>query len=249
MAETFTLSIIIPAFNEAERIPETLALVKDFAERVGYVKEVIVVDDGSTDDTVSVVQDMMPRFPQLSVLVNERNKGKGGVVRQGMLAATGDFRLFMDADNSTSVNEVLKLMPHTAKYDVVIGSRYLDESSIKVKQPWKRRVVSRTGNWLIQRKLLRGIKDTQCGFKLFSAKAAQDIFPYQTMTGWSFDVEVLTIAQQRGFLIKEVPIDWYDAKQSKLRAAHAAWKSLRELRVIRRMVKSGAYQRERKEGG
>jgi dolichyl-phosphate beta-glucosyltransferase len=242
MARHFSLSVVIPAYNEAERLPETLALVKDFAERAPFIKEVLVVDDGSTDATVEVVRTMMPRFPQLQVISNEQNKGKGGVVRQGMLAATGDYRLFMDADNSTSIEELAKLLTFIDDFDVIIGSRYLDRGSIKVKQPWKRRIVSRAGNWIIQRSVLHGIVDTQCGFKLFSARAATEVFQRQTMNGWSFDVEVLTIAKERGFAIKEVPVDWYDAKQSKLRAAHAAWKSLRELRKVKRKVKKGEYR-------
>lgn len=236
------LSVIIPAYNEAERLPETLDLVRGYLERQSFDTEVLVVDDGSTDATVAKVQEMQAHFPQLKLITNTANKGKGGVVRQGMLAASGDFRLFMDADHSTAITELDKFLPFLGKFDVIIGSRYLEKGSIKIKQSWKRRAISRTSNFLIQRSLLPGIIDTQCGFKLFSAKAAQEIFARQTMQGWAFDVEVLTIARIHGFTIKEVPVDWYDAKQSKLRAIHAGARSYQDLRTIKQKVRAGAYQ-------
>lgn len=236
------LSIVIPAYNEEERLPETLALVRDYLEERGLDAEVIVVDDGSNDATVAKVQAMQKRFPLLKLIENEVNKGKGGVVQQGMLAARGQYRLFMDADYSTPVTELDKFLPLVERFDIIIGSRYLERDSIKVKQPLKRRIVSRTGNWIIQRSVLPGIVDTQCGFKLFSAEAAEAVFAQQTMFGWAFDVELLTIARQLGLSIKEVPVDWYDAKESKLRAAHAAWKSFGELKIIKRNVRKKQYR-------
>jgi glycosyltransferase involved in cell wall biosynthesis len=236
------LSIVIPAYNEAERLPETLALVRDYLEQQSFSAEVVVVDDGSTDGTVALVREMIARFPTLRLIENTANKGKGGVVRQGMLEALGRYRLFMDADHATPITELTKLLPYIQDYDIVIGSRYINKQSIKVKQPWRRRLVSRTGNWLIQRLVLPGVIDTQCGFKLFSAAAAERVFSRQTMAGWAFDVELLTIAHQLGLRIMEVPVDWYDAKDSKLRAAHAALASLRDVRQIRKNVQHGMYQ-------
>jgi dolichyl-phosphate beta-glucosyltransferase len=237
------LSVVIPAYNEAERLPETLALVRDYVEQQDFETEVLVVDDGSTDSTVERVEEMMHRFPQLKLIKNEKNKGKGGVVRQGMLAAAGEYRLFMDADHSTAITEFDKFRPLLGKFDVIIGSRYLEKGSIKVKQPLKRRIISRMGNLLIQSLLLPGIVDTRCGFKCFTAKSAEEVFQYETVNGWAFDDEVLTITRERGFSIKEVPVDWYDAKESKLRAAHAAAKSYQDLKVINRRRKQGAYKR------
>jgi glycosyltransferase involved in cell wall biosynthesis len=238
------LSIVIPAYNEADRLPETLALVRDYLEQQTFDYEVVVVDDGSKDDTVARVEEMMHRFPGLRLIKNEHNKGKGAVVKQGMLAATGDHRLFMDADHSTPITEFDKFLPFIAKADIIIGSRYLEPGSIKVKQPFKRRVISRTGNWLIQHTMLPEVVDTQCGFKLFSARAAEEVFARQEMFGWAFDVELLTIAHQLGFSIKEIPVDWYDAKASKLRAAHAAWHSFRDLRIIHGRMRKGEYRQE-----
>lgn len=236
------LSIIIPAFNESERLPETLALVRDWVECQDFKTQVLVVDDGSTDDTAELVRLYAKRFPNLELLSLEQNLGKGGAVKAGMLAARGSWRLIADADNSTPIDQAEKLLEHIDSHEVVIGSRYLRPDSIKVRQPWKRRVLSRLGNILIQSMVLPGIKDTQCGFKLFSAKAAQDIFSQLQTNGWLFDVEVLAIANQRGYGIKEVPVDWYDAKQSKLRAVRTGWKTFRELQSIRRRTRATAAQ-------
>jgi glycosyltransferase involved in cell wall biosynthesis len=235
------LSIIIPAFNEEKRLPETLALVRDWVERQKFSVEVLVVDDGSTDGTVAVVEEIMQRFPELRVITNQANKGKGGVVAQGMLAAHGEWRLFMDADASTPIAEVHKLLNHTGAFEVIIGSRYLHPDSIKVKQPFKRRVVSRLWNVVIQTSLLPGIRDTQCGFKLFSAAAAQAIFAKQKVDGWLFDVEILTIARHLSYAIKEVPVDWYDSRDSKLRAMKAGMRALKDLTGIKKRLKGGSY--------
>lgn len=236
------LSIIIPAYNESERLPDTLALVRDWVEKQSFETEVLVVDDGSKDTTVDVVEEIIHRFPGLKLLKNEQNKGKGGVVKQGMLAAKGDWRLFMDADHSTPITEADKLLSQTKEFEVVIGSRYLHPESIKIKQPWKRRVISRLGNQLIQMLVLPGVVDTQCGFKLFSAAATEAIFPKQVMNGWAFDIEILTIAKELGYALKEVPVDWYDAHDSKLRALSSVRQSYRDLWIIYRRVKAKSYR-------
>ncbi len=236
------LSIVIPAYNEAERLPETLASVQEYLGKQSFTAEVLVVDDGSKDATVAKVAELQKTFPELQIITNAENKGKGGVVRQGMLAATGEHRLFMDADHSTPITELDKLLPFIGKFDVIIGSRYLKKDSIKLKQPLVRRLVSRIGNMLIQRSVLPGIVDTQCGFKLFCAEAAQNAFTRQSMNGWAFDVEVLTICRLHNCTIKEVAVDWYDDADSKLRATHAAARSFQDLNIIKRKVREGAYQ-------
>jgi dolichyl-phosphate beta-glucosyltransferase len=236
------LSIIIPAYNEEGRLPETLALVRDYVETRPYSVEVLVADDGSKDSTVAMAEHFSERFPQLKVLQAEKNGGKGSAVKRGMLAATGEIRLFMDADYSTPLSELEKLLPFTKEFPVVIGSRHLHPDSIKIKQSLKRRIISRVGNRLIQQLILPGISDTQCGFKLFTANAADAIFARQTMTGWGFDMEILTIAKQLGLAVKEVPVDWYDAKQSKLQAVRSAKESYRDLHTIHKRVKKNYYK-------
>ena len=235
------LSIIIPAFNERERLPKTLEQLKNFLPSQGYTYEILVVDDGSSDNTVQYVEQYASHLPGLKVITNDHNKGKGGVVCQGMLEAVGKWRLFMDADSSTPIAELPKLLAQAAQYEVIIGSRFLEANSIKTKRSFKRRFISLACNVLVQNLLLPGIRDTQCGFKLFSASAAKQIFPRQTLTGWLFDAEILTIARVQEYAIKEVAVDWYEADNSNLRAAVAVSRSLRDLYTIRRNLKNGIY--------
>lgn len=236
------LSIIIPAFNEAERLPETMALLKDWIEQQDFRVDVWIVDDGSTDQTKEVVKQYQKRMSYVQLLENPQNLGKGGAVRNGMLAAQGTWRLFMDADGSTPINQLDVILKHLDEAPIIIGSRYLEPGRIKVKQPWKRRILSRFGNQIIQWMALPGISDTQCGFKLFRGDVAEVIFKQQHALGWLFDVELLTIAKELNYAIKEIPVDWYDAKQSTLRAARTGIKTLRELRQIRRRRQRGAYR-------
>lgn len=237
------LSLVIPAYNEEDRLPETLALVRDWVEQQPFSVEVLVVDDGSRDRTAELTRLYCERFSALRLVSLPRNQGKGAAVREGMLKATGAWRLMTDADMSTPIAEAEHLLAERKEYEVIIGSRYLKPDSIKVKQPWKRRVLSRFGNWLIHQMLgLRDIRDTQCGFKLFSAQAAEAVYSRQQETGWLFDVEILTIAQELGYAIKEVPVDWYDSKQSKLRAVRTGWKTFHELRSISKRARAGVYR-------
>jgi dolichyl-phosphate beta-glucosyltransferase len=244
MASSIVLSIIIPAYNEAQRIPATLQAIAAYLQtwKHGDV-EVIVVDDGSSDDTVRVVREFAQQHNFVRVIENRVNKGKGGVVAQGMLQAEGAWRLFIDADGSTPIDQLDRLWPHTKLYDIVIGSRHLDPKSIKIKQGLPRRVFSRVVNRLLQATVLPGVVDTQCGFKLFSAAATTTVFGRQQVRGWLFDAELLTIARQHGLTIHEVPVDWYDAAQSKLRAARTMWRTSRELMTIWQNAHRGVYKR------
>lgn len=245
------ISVVIPAYNEAQRLPKTLNSIEEYvaAHRTKFGMEVLVVDDGSSDQTVQLVEAKQLTFPELKVITNRINKGKGEVVKQGMLAAAGTWRLFTDADSSTPITELEKLLPFTSLhpetgkplFSVIIGSRHMNKGSIKVRQPLQRRILSRFGNKLIQSLTLPGIVDTQCGFKLFHGAAADKIFDKQSVAGWLFDVEILTIARALGYKVKEVPVDWYDADKSKLRALRAGWRSLRDLRKIRANLKRGDY--------
>jgi glycosyltransferase involved in cell wall biosynthesis len=212
-----TLSIIIPAYNEEQRITETLLDIdhKMSGQTFGY--EILIVNDGSTDNTVSVVEKLQKQIPKLFIINNSENRGKGFAIKQGMLKAIGDFRLFMDADNSTKIDEVFKMLPYFNQgFDVVIGSRYIDGSEIVIKQPLKRIFFGRIFRIITHMLIPLGVTDLVCGFKIFTAKSAETIFPKQTIFRWSFDVEILTIAKKNGFKIKELPVRWKDNAKSRV---------------------------------
>lgn len=223
------LSIVIPCYNEGQRLPGTLWNIYGFLARTDMNAEVLVIDDGSTDDTVYRARAMAMHMPQLRVRSLGQNYGKGRAVQYGMLTAAGRYVLFMDADNATSIDEVNKLMPHTTLHDVVIGSRHAPGSDIVVRQPWYRRFIGRVGNGLIRLLLVQHIRDTQCGFKLFKSHAAKDIFSRLRTKGFGFDIEVLAIAQRLGYRVKEVGVSWYDAAESTFRPVHDTWCTLKEM--------------------
>jgi dolichyl-phosphate beta-glucosyltransferase len=203
---TPTLSIIIPAYNEADHLESTLQSIFNWIKLPDW--ELIVVNDGSTDQTPTIVKKLSRRHPRVKLLNLPHNHGKGWAVKHGVLKSSGEWILFMDADSSTRINEMEKLWAFRDKYDVIIGSRHLRRDSIKKPQPWFRHLAGRLGNLFIRIMLLPGIYDTQCGFKLFNKKAARDLFSRQQLNGWSFDLEILVLARRLGYAIKEVPIDW-----------------------------------------
>lgn len=237
------LSIIIPAYNEARRLPTTLAAIAEYLATVRYQAEVIVVDDGSTDGTAEAVRKVPGQAMPPRLLAFEGNRGKGAAVREGMLAARGEYVLFMDADSSTRIDEVAKLLEQASQgAPVVIGSRYLERDSIKIKQPWYRVGISRLGNQLIQLMILSGVRDTQCGFKLFHQDAARVIASLMTMERFSFDMEMLVIAKQLGYDIIEVPVNWYDTPGTRLRPIRSSLATLRDLLKIRWNMSRGRYK-------
>ena len=208
------LSVIIPAYKEQERIVPTLQIMKDYFSRQGYEWEILVCVDGSPDKTVDVVRGFAAQIPNLQIFDNPQNHGKGWVVRQGMLKATGDFRLFTDADNSTSIEQVEKLLPFVQNdgFDVAIGSIEVSGSKVNEHAQWYRRAFGHWAKYLIRLVAgLWGIHDTQRGFKLFSQKAATEIFSRAKIDRFGFDIEVLAIAAKLGFKIKEVPVVWENA--------------------------------------
>jgi glycosyltransferase involved in cell wall biosynthesis len=212
------LSLIIPAFNEAQRIGPTLRGAHRFLAARPASFEIIVVDDGSTDETVALVAALAGELPGLRVLCSPSNRGKGHAVRLGMRAATGQVRVFADADGSTPIEELDALLQALAAgADIAIGSRYLAASRVTRPQPWGRRVWSRLVNRVVQRVLLPGVADTHCGFKAFTAAAAAHTFAACTVDGWSFDLEVLARARASGFCIREVPVRWANDARSKAR--------------------------------
>lgn len=240
------LSVIIPAYNEEKRLPETLQDIAKFLNTYEKEVEVLVVDDGSTDNTIKVAQEYGKQIQHFRVIAQEQNQGKGAAVKRGMQEAKGEWKLFMDADNATPLNEVELLWPSTNEYEVIIGSRHLKTSNVVIAQPWYRRLISRAGNLLIQATIVRGIVDTQAGFKLFSKKAAQDIFSKQEIMRWGFDMELLAIAQKIfGYQIKEVPISWYNSNESRLRPIRDSWRTLKELMKIKWNLMTGVYKKSR----
>lgn len=203
------LSVIIPAFNEEKRIPQTLLAIDKYLSVQKYPCEILVVDSGSTDKTAFVVNNLTRLIKNLRLINLSANRGKGWAVTQGMLASSGKYRLFTDADNSTSIEHFSKMQPFLEQgYDIVIGSRALRESVIAVPQSLFKRLLGKAGNLFIQLIAVWGIWDTQCGFKVFEEKAANNIFSRLTIPGWGFDVETLAIARLRGYKIKEMPVRW-----------------------------------------
>jgi glycosyltransferase involved in cell wall biosynthesis len=214
------LSVIIPAYNEAERITNTLFDIDKYLSQAEYSYEIIVVNDASKDNTAVVVDKLIPVIKNLRLIDNTENKGKGGVVAQGMLNAKGNIRLFMDADNSTEIEDFAKLQPFFKDgYKVVIGSRAIGGASVELHQPLFRRILGKMGNLFIRIMAVSGIGDTQCGFKALTEDAADKIFSRLTITRWGFDVEVLAIAKLLGYRIKEVGIKWVNDTRSTVSAS------------------------------
>ncbi len=212
-----SLTIVIPAYNEEARIDESLRRVAAFLDRSKRSAEVIVVDDGSSDDTASKVERVAADDPRIGLLRLPRNRGKGAAVRTGMLAASGNHVLFSDADLSTPLSELARLEAKLEQgFDIAIGSRGLRESDIQERQPFYREAMGRTFNRIVRSVLLDGFSDTQCGFKLFPRRVARRLFGFQEIDGFAFDVEVLLLAKDLGYSIAEVPVEWYHAPNSKV---------------------------------
>jgi len=211
------LSVVIPAFNEAARLPRYLDEVVGFLEGRGDRYEIVVVDDGSTDGTVAAVRAGAAGNPAVRVLPLGRNHGKGAAVRAGMLAADGAFRLFTDADGATPIAELKRLEPALAAgADLVIGSRALVDAAVSVRARRHRVMAGRIFHWTAARLGMRGVADSQCGFKLFTGAAAQTLFGELETVGFGFDVELLLRAQTRGYRVVEVPVNWTDQQGSKV---------------------------------
>jgi dolichyl-phosphate beta-glucosyltransferase len=216
--ESIYLSVIIPCYNEEDRIGKTLERIYSFLKEKPYTWEILVVDNGSTDRTRLLVGDYADRIKNLYLLVHQSH-GKGWAIKQGMLEARGEYRLFTDADNSTDIAELDRLLPWaTHGADVVISSRKKEDSVIVEKQPfyrlWLGNLFPLTVKLFVP--MLRDIKDTQNGFKLFTRQAAEKIFPHQTIFYWAFDVEVLALAKMFDFKISEVGIVWKNDDKSKM---------------------------------
>ena len=237
------LSIIIPAYNEENRLPSTLKVVVSFLENQSYPAEVLVVDNNSTDQTSEIIHDFSNQYPIIKGLFEE-NPGKGAAVRCGMKDAQGEYLFMCDADLSMPIEEVNQFLPPQLEdFQIAIASREAP-GSIRYDEPISRHLGGRLMNWLIQIFILPGLNDTQCGFKCFHREVARDLFGKQTLEGWSFDIELLFIARQRGYSITEVAIPWIYHQESKVHAIRDAIRMLLDIQTIRKNHTMGLYDQE-----
>jgi dolichyl-phosphate beta-glucosyltransferase len=236
------LSIVIPAYNEEARLPAALEELLGWLSAQAYSYEVVVVENGSHDHTWQIAAAYAEQFPQVQA-VQCQQRGKGLAVRQGMLAARGEYRFMCDVDFSMPVSEINRFFPPAlVDFDISIASREAP-GSVRYDEPHYRHLVGRMYNFLIRLLALPGLHDTQCGFKCFRGLVADEIFPLQTLTGWSFDVEVLFIARQRGYRIVELPIPWHFNVHSKVRVLHDSLHMALDLITIRWNALQGVYDR------
>ena len=246
MSSSFVdLSIVVPAFNEALRIPPTLERLHAYLETQPLRYEIVVVDDGSRDHTCEVVEAAMRTMPTLRLVRQTPNRGKGAAVRVGMLTARGQIRVMCDADGSMPPDQLPRLLAPiiACQAEISIGSRYAEGAKTDVKQPMYRVLWSRLANKVIQRSLVPGVRDTQCGFKAFTAEAARGLFSIATIDGWAFDLEILALARRRSYSIAEVGVEWTDDRRSRVNPLKDLWKVIREAMTIRRNLRTGVYNR------
>lgn len=242
MENEIRLSVVIPAYNEENRIGKTLADFDRYLSKQSYTYEILVVNDGAKDKTADVVRGAMSTVKNLRLIDNKENHGKGYVVRQGMLEAKGQYRLFSDADSSVSIDQIEKFWPYFGQgYDVVIGSIEVEGAKVEEHAAWYRRFVGHWAKLLIRMLAIWEIHDTQRGFKCFSAKAAQEVFPKQLIMRWGFDIEILVIAKKHGFKIKEVPVIWINPGESKV-GLSAYVTTFKELLQIKLNLLMGKYK-------
>ncbi len=245
MASGPTLSIIIPAYNESARIGRALSQVLACVHERKWPAEVIVVNDGSRDDTAEIVQRFAAQDPVLRLIENPVNRGKGYSVRNGMLHAYGDVIMFTDADLSSPIEETERLLSaiHDGA-DIAIGSRWLDKGRQTKHQPWYRQMFGRCFNLVTRLVMGLPFADTQCGFKAFRREAAYTVFQLQRIERWGFDPEILFIALKRGYSVREVPVTWGHDERSRLSYIKDGIKMLEELVYIRWNALTGAYSRD-----
>lgn len=233
------LSIIIPAHNEERRLPQTLEQVVAFVKKQSYSCEVLVVENGSRDNTLKIAQEFATRYPFIQA-IHEGQPGKGRAIRKGMLAATGQYRFFADADFSMPVDQISRFVPPAIDAPIVIASRE-GPGAVRYNEPAYRHFTGRIFNAIIRLLVLHDLDDTQCGFKMFRAEAANDLFPRQTLMGWSFDVELLYIAHRRGYTIREIGVPWYFNPESKINVLRDSWRMFTDLIQIRSNGQRGLY--------
>jgi dolichyl-phosphate beta-glucosyltransferase len=245
--EAVTFSVILPAYNEQDRILPYLTSIARHLSQRGDPYEIVIVDDGSRDETAQQVTRFALDAPAVRLIRLPANRGKGAAVRAGMLAARGRLRLMADADGATPIQEVERLeRALAAGADVAIGSRFLAsrDHRYRVQARWHRTVLGNLFNRIAQHLGLHGITDTQCGFKLFRKRAAEDLFSVARIDGYGFDLEVLYVARRRDYRIAEIPINWTDQPGSKVRVIRDGVRMYRELLAVRRHDAQGLYRRD-----
>lgn len=234
------LSVVVPAFNEAQRIGGTLDELQRWLCGSSLEWEVRVVDDGSEDETVGIVERVAQKDTRI-VVQREPHRGKGGTVRAGLLAARGALRFMCDADLSMPVHELSRFLDVVpAHYDIALGSRQ-GANATRIGEPWHRHAMGRAFNALVRGSVLPDISDSQCGFKLFTARAAEAIFSKARIHGWAFDVEALFIARLQGWRVAEVPIEWHYRADSRVSLGSDSFRMARDLWRIRANARKGLY--------
>jgi glycosyltransferase involved in cell wall biosynthesis len=237
------LSIIIPAYNEALRLPDTLSRVGSFLADQSYSSEVWIIDNASSDRTGEIIKTYTKKYDNFQGLY-ESQPGKGAAVKRGMLKAGGEYLFMCDADLSMPIEEVNRFLPpQRENVQIAIASREA-AGAVRYDEPSLRHLGGRFMNLLIQMFVLPGLNDTQCGFKCFSSPIAKDLFQQQTLSGWAFDIEVLYIARMRGYQIAEIPIPWQYHQESKVKAFQDALKMLLDIRKIIQNAGQGMYDAE-----
>jgi glycosyltransferase involved in cell wall biosynthesis len=233
-------SVVIPAYNEEKRLPSTLEQLSHFLKNQSFISEIIVVENGSKDRTFEIARQFADGQRNVHVLRSEQ-RGKGLAIQHGVMTASGEYVFMCDADLSMPVEEISKFLPpQLERFDIAIASREAP-GSVRYNEPYYRHFTGRVFNRLIRLLVLPRLQDTQCGFKCIRAQVARDIFPYQTLTGWAFDVELLYIARHHGYQIVEIPIDWYFNADSKISVMRDSLRMFLDLLRIRRNARRGLY--------
>ncbi len=234
------LSIIIPAYNEERRLPDTLGKIQRFLAEQPYSFEVLVVENGSHDRTLEIARQFAADHPHFHAMHLD-GRGKGLAVKAGMLAVRGEYRFICDADLSMPIEEVNRFIPPLKpEGEIIIASREAP-GAVRYNEPAYRHLSGRAFNWVVRQMALPGLRDTQCGFKCFKGSVAERIFPLQTIHGWTFDVEVLYIARRMGYRVVEIPVPWYFNAESKVHLLKDLRQVIRDLLIIRRNARRGVY--------
>jgi dolichyl-phosphate beta-glucosyltransferase len=235
------LSVVIPAYNESVRLKKTLPIIIEFFKKQKYSFELVIVDDGSKDKTVATVKSIVGHKPFLKLISLDHNQGKGAALRAGIMAAVGTYVLFMDADLSTPLTEIDKFWPVITKYPIVIGSRKMKGAVVTKHQNLLRENLGKVFTFLTNTLATKNVSDITCGFKLFQTNVAHKLFGKSVLNDWSFDAEILFLAQKHGFKIKEVPVSWQNDPRTKVNLTKDSINALTGLLKIRLNDMQGKY--------